>query len=114
MKLFISILLLCSYSFGATWTTGNYKIELVKDSEGDWVTKSCMTDCSIDKEIKKILETSPLAESDLMGGKHPGSAICKKLSGKVIYLKNGEEEEAFCELKNNTLSLSRLSRNVLK
>lgn len=103
-----------SICLGDTWKTGDYKIELIKDSEGDWVTKSCLTDCLIDKEIKKSLETTPLSDVELMGGKHPGSAICKRLLGKIIYLKHTDEEEAFCELKNMTLSLSRLSRNVLK
>jgi hypothetical protein len=113
MRIFLGIIaLLPQLVFSATWITGDYKIELTKDSRGDWVSKGCETSCSIDESAKNYLKNHTITTEELTGGKHPGSVLCKKISGKIIYLRNENVEEAFCEIENNTVSISRLSQLI--
>jgi hypothetical protein len=97
----------------ATWVTGDFKIELVKDSRGDWVSKGCETSCSIDERAKTYMKDHTISSEELSGGKHPGSVLCKKINGKIIYLRFENTEEAFCQLEKETVSLSRLSLSII-
>ena len=63
--------------------------------------KKCDALLAIEKK-KKI----KLSESELKGGKNPGSVTCKKYySGEVLILRNSAgEESSFCKFKDNSLT----------
>ncbi len=108
MKMLLMILSFPLLSSAATWSTGDYKIDLTKDSRGDWVSSGCEKSCPLIQTAKDYIQKNPLPAEELAGGKHPGSVICKKINGKIIYLRNESSDEAFCELDKNTVSLSKL------
>ncbi len=114
MKFLLAFIFLApQFVLSATWVTGDFKIELVKDSRGDWVTKGCETTCAIDESAKSYMKDHAITSEELSGGKHPGSVLCKKISGKIIYLRFENVEEAFCQLEKETVSLSRLSLSII-
>lgn len=107
-NLFWCLFFITSFAHAATWTSGSFKVELVKDKEGNWVSPNCLTSCKIDEAASSLLKVQELTAADLSGGKNPGSAICKKLNGRVLYLNFEENDEAFCELNKEIVSLSRI------
>lgn len=113
MKIFLTLFVFMpQLVMSATWRTGDYKIELVKDSRSDWVSKECEISCGIDEKVKNYLKSHSISAEELSGGKHPGSILCKKIKGKIIYLRLENIEEAFCEIEKNTVSISRLSHFI--
>jgi hypothetical protein len=112
MKSFLAIFLINFSAEAVSWITGEYKLELEKDSLGNWVTSNCLKKCDIDELASSYIKTHPLTADDLRGGKNPGSVLCKKMSGKVIYLRLNQEEAAFCNLRNETVSLARLAQMI--
>lgn len=109
MKKIILLLIMSTLTArAATWTSGSFKVELLKDKEGNWVSSNCLSSCKIDQAAKSFLEVQDFSQTDLSGGKNPGSAVCKKINGRVIYLNFEDQDEAFCELDKEIVSLSRL------
>lgn len=108
MKMLLTILLFSFVSGAATWKTGDFKIELTKDSKGDWVSSGCNESCPLILAAKNYIKNNTIPAQELAGGKHPGSVICKKIHGKIIYLRYENSDEAFCELDKNTVSLSKI------
>ena len=98
----------------ATWKAGNESFDLTQDSHEDWASSGCLKKCEIDELAAKLLESAPLKTEDLSGGKNPGSVICRKILGKVIYLEQGQETDTFCRMGAHVDSLSRLTRLALK
>ena len=112
-KIFIILCLLNSQAFTAEWTTGKYKINLNQDSNGDWSSDKCKSECSIDIAAKENIKLFKFDQAELSGGKNPGSVICKRILGQVIYLEHDKVSDAFCSYEGSTVSLSRLARLVL-
>lgn len=108
MKMLLLILVFSFLSTAATWSTGEYKIELIKDIKGDWVSSGCEKSCPLIQTAKDYIQKNPLPAEELAGGKHPGSVICKKINGKIIYLRHENSDDAFCELNKDTVSLSKI------
>ena len=114
MKALMLTCLLITSLQAATWKAGSESFELSQDANEDWASSACIKPCEIDELAGKLLQLSPLKNEDLAGGKNPGSVICRKILGEVIYLEQGEETDAFCRLGTHTVSLSRLTRLSLK
>jgi hypothetical protein len=110
MKALILTCLIMTSLHAATWKAGNESFELSQDTNEDWASPGCEKKCEIDELAAKLLQSAPLKSEDLAGGKNPGSVICRKILGDVIYLEKGEETDAFCRLGNHMVSLSRLTR----
>jgi hypothetical protein len=114
MKLFLILSLMVTSIQAATWKAGEESFELTQDSQEDWATSGCLKECEMDRLASKILQTTPLKPEDLSGGKNPGSVLCRKILGQVIYLEQGEDTDAFCRLGDQIVSLSRITRISLK
>ena len=113
-KYFLALLLLIASSlYAEEWRTGDYKITLTQDKQGDWVNENCLKTCPLEDEGNKYLRSHHLSAEDLRGGKNPGSVLCHRLQGKVIYLESRSIVQAFCQLSKNTVSLSKLARVAL-
>lgn len=96
------------------WKAGEENFDLVNDKNEDWVSKSCLDTCEIDIAANKFLASENLIANDLAGGKNPGSILCKKIEGQVIYLEKEGETLAVCRIGSQVVSLSRLTRLSLK
>lgn len=107
------ILFFYSISFAAEWSTGDFKVNLKQDSHGDWTSQKCLTSCQIDSAAEKSLKEKSLTADELSGGKNPGSVLCHRIEGKVLYLENKGGTQAFCSREGEIVSLSRLVRKVL-
>lgn len=112
MKLLI-IFFCSSISFAAEWVTGDFKVNLEQDANGDWATQKCLTSCQIDYAAEKSLRDKALSADELSGGKNPGSVLCHRIEGKVLYLENKGVTQTFCSTEGEIISLSRLVRKVL-
>jgi hypothetical protein len=114
MKVLIGLLILTAHLHAATWKAGEETFELTEDPKKDWVTSSCLKECEIDRLAAGVLKAAPPTEEELSGGRNPGSVICKKILGQVVYLEREEQTEAFCKHGDSLVSLSRLTRLFLK
>ena len=99
-------------AFSAEWKTGDFKLQLFQDQKGNWVTQNCLKVCSMEIVLKENLKKFPFESSELKGGKNPGSVLCKRILGKVIYLTNGQLTDAYCTYKEETISLSRINNLI--
>ncbi len=107
------LLFLVTNSYAAEWMTGDFKVKLEQDSNGDWANDRCMKLCKIDSVAEQSLKLKSLGQDEMMGGKNPGSVLCHRIEGKVVYLKNDKDTQAFCFYEAEVVSLSRLTRKVL-
>ena len=112
MKTFILLSLLSTSVFSATWKAGSYEVNLTSTKDGDWLSSNCLTNCKIESLARKNLKEKNLDSSELQGGVNPGSVICKRIGGQVIYLKFETTSQAFCSLGSSVVSLSRLIRLI--
>lgn len=112
-KILILLFLISTQAFSAEWGSGNYKINLTQDSKGDWGSDKCKSECSIDLAAKENIKLFKIDQDELSGGKNPGSVVCTRILGKVIYLEYDKVSDAFCSYEGSTVSLSRLARLVL-
>lgn len=104
LSLFLSLNLMAS-----TWMAGNEKYQLHTQGDDGWVSHSCLKDCELKEKIQ--LSIKDLSSVDTSNGKDPASGLCKKAQGKVIYLAQGNEQEAFCVLGTDIISLSLVLRD---
>ena len=88
------------------------KINLSQDSKGDWSSEKCKSECSIDLVAKENIKLFKFDQDELSGGKNPGSVVCTRILGKVIYLEYEKVSDAFCSYEGSIVSLSRLARLV--
>lgn len=112
MKFLALTILFVSSASADTWKTGDYKIDLVKDADGNWVTSNCLKNCAIDEAASSYMKVHSFTPNDLAGGKNPGSVLCRKINGKVIYLNLDDLDDAFCELGKETVSLARVAKSI--
>jgi hypothetical protein len=92
----------------AFWKTGDYNIELHKSHEGSWMSSDCLKGCQLIVLANDFYKTHNLSTEELVGGKNPGSVLCKKLGGRVLYLENLDTIQAFCQREQQVVSLDLL------
>lgn len=109
---FILLIFLSTLVHAETWKTGTFNVSLSKNQDGDWVSRDCLKDCSISDKVSENLKKLGLTHNELQGGLNPGSVLCKRIRGKVIYLTRGDVSQAFCSLGTSTVSLSLLIRKL--
>jgi len=108
MKLiYLSTFLFCiNIHASEVWKTGDTAVTLMPISDQGFVSKSCLKDCDLKKKAKASLKK--LSEVDTNGGKDPASGYCKTIGGTVTYYRKADDQEAFCTLKDDIISLSLL------
>ena len=89
MKALILTCLFVTSLHAANWKAGDESFELTQDLNEDWASAGCLKKCEIDELAAKLLQAAPLQSEDLSGGKNPGSVICRKILGEVIYMEKG-------------------------
>jgi hypothetical protein len=104
----LCIILLSSYSMAAVWKTGNFKVELTKLEQAEWSSANCVKECELTTLAKDFYKSQELTATEMQGGKNPGSVVCKKVGGKIIYLEFQDLVEAFCQKDQTIVSLGRL------
>ena len=112
MKVLILLSLLTLPTLAATWKADTFEVNLTQTHEGDWLSQDCLKNCKIDVLARANLKEQELTTSDLSGGMNPGSVLCRRIQGQVIYLKFETTSQAFCSLGSSTVSLSRLIRLI--
>jgi hypothetical protein len=102
------IILLSANSIAAIWKTGNFKVELTKLKQAEWASANCVKECELTTLAKDFYMSQDLTATEMQGGKNPGSVVCKKIGGKIIYLEYQDLVEAFCQKDQTIVSLGRL------
>jgi hypothetical protein len=92
----------------AAWKTGDFTVELTKLEQANWSSANCVKECELTTLAKDFYKTQELTADELQGGKNPGSVVCKKIGGKIIYLEYQDLVEAFCQKDQSIVSLGRL------
>lgn len=94
-----------------SWSAGTKKFELIQDAKEDWISENCKIKCSLETSATEYLKNHSIS-SQLEGGKHPGSVLCKAVKGVVVYLEREGESDAFCKRSQEIISLARLYRLI--